>query len=398
MSWKEGLVDLSLFASSPTNDQRFSVPSISDVVCRDQIAGNTFTRSNEPIREFYGPQDANHYPPDPYACKPLPRLPPRTICGTISIPRERNTEPTCILSRMKRKRTSTSPTTSQNNLLRRRNIASPPQLTLSTPQPAAETRPAPSEMVWMPDEQMWLIIGGESRHPQTEPDQYPILPAYSPPSSYARSEPSTRKPSEWSVSPPTSPVSPVRSRLQSLGQPRDDELLSPLFQEAINSVPMTDAFDPFRTPAFDRSVRRKPLRSPPLRAASLQDTKPPPVPPLPPEMQTGLTAPRDSISRAASTGTNYTTAPSHHSSSSSSSDLFRSHVNSGSALVQLKPAGNRGGSWALTSGSAARQSTHSRSHSSTVPSSISSTLEPERVEEPGSARSWHGFARKLAKP
>ena len=395
MSWKEGLVDLSLFASSPTNDEHFSVPNISSVIGPPRISENTLKQSTEPIREFYGPNDALQYASDPYASKPLPRLPPRTICGAINIPRERNIETACILSRMKRKRNSASPITDENNLLRRRNLASPPQLTLSAPQPATETRPAPSEMVWMPDEQMWLIIGGGSRQPRTDPEQYPILPAYSPPSSYARSEPPASRPSEWSISPPVSPVSPMKNQAQSVVQPPEEERLSPLFQQAISSVPTIEAFGAPPPPADERTIRRKPLRSPPLRSTSASNT-PPPVPPLPVEMPTFLTTPRDPMSRAASACTNYTTAASHNSSPSSASDHFHPHTDRSNENVQPELSDVRCEAWAPISGSVTQKATHSRSRSSNAPSSVNSTLKHVNEEEPGSAKSWHGFARKLA--
>ena len=394
MAWNEGLVDLSLFAYSPTNDQHFSITDPSDVPDVSEIPGGTFTRRAEPVREFYGPRSAPLDRPDPYASKPLPRLPPRTICGAISIPRECDHEPSCILTRMKRKRTYDSPDANETNLLRRRNITAPPQLTLSAPQQASSDRGPASEMVWMPEEQMWLIVGEGVRESQTGPTRYPTPPVYSPPSDYARSEPATTMPSRWSITPP---VSPIQTQLRSLIEPRDEERLSPLFQEAMNSVPMDDTFDLPPPPTYEGTVRRKSLRSSPMRSAPISSSPPPPVPPLPAEIPTRLLTSRPQPKRTASTGSTYTTAPSRHSPSDSISTLSRSQTNL-SNRSRLKPATSKYGTWDPNINSVSPNAMHSHFQTLAGSSSQGDTLDFERQGSPESSKSWQNFARKFARP
>ena len=393
MSWNEGLVDLSLFANSPTNDQHFSIGP-SDVSEVSETPGDYFTMPADPVREFYGPRSAPSDARDPFASKPLPRLPPRTLCGAISIPRECDSEPTCILTRMKRKRTNELPGAKETNLLRRRNLTSPPQLTLSAPQQASSDRVPATEMVWMPEEQMWLVVGDIEREPQTGPTRYPTPPGYSPPLNYARSEPSPRELARWSITPP---MSPIQTQLQSLIEPRDEERLSPLFQEAMNSVPMNDTFDPPPPPTYEGTVRRKPLRSPPLRSAPHTSSPPPPLPPLPTNLSTSLATLRPQPTRTISTGSTYTTAPSRHSPTDSIGTLSRSQTKCSNGSP-TKPTASKSGTWSPDASASPREANHYQFPTLAGSSSQGDILGFERREIPGSPKSWHGFARKLARP
>ena len=98
-------------------------------------------------------------------------------------------------------------------------------------------------MVWMPDEQMWLVAGEVEREINARDSSLP--PAYTPPSytprAFTRSEPSSSIPPPFDLTPP---MTLIQHQLQSLIQPpteRDEERLSPLFQEAMNSVPMVES-------------------------------------------------------------------------------------------------------------------------------------------------------------
>ena len=107
-------------------------------------------------------------------------------------------------------------------------------------------------MVWMPDEQMWLIAGDVQRDVISSHEPYAAPPAYTP-RNFTRSEPSPTIRSPDDVTPPMTPVQIQLERLldqrgrEPLPQPpsilRDEERFSPLFQEAMNSVPMTDPAD-----------------------------------------------------------------------------------------------------------------------------------------------------------
>lgn len=157
----------------------------------------------------------------------------------------------------------------ENTLLQRRNPTSPaPQLTLSAPQSNSRSLSTASAMVWMPDEQMWLITSEVQRDviSSHEPDTAP--PAYSP-RNFTRSEPSPTIRSPQDLSPPLTPIQVQLERLleqqgrEPLPEPpsilRDEERLSPLFQEAMNSVPMMDLADLAPPSLFsDPTVRERP--------------------------------------------------------------------------------------------------------------------------------------------
>ncbi len=269
MAGTEELVDLSLFATSPTFDHHFALP---DVPGQQQ----NFQTDAPPLRNFSRPL------PRDYSSKPLPPLPRRRMCPTprCPTPKRCDTESHCIINKIKRARSNeqaptqdtnlrqrrslTSPTPQvgfsayqENTLLQRRNPTSPaPQLTLSAPQSNSRSLSTASAMVWMPEEQMWLITGEMQRDviSSHEPDAAP--PVYTPsytPRNFTRSEPSPTIRSPHDLTPPMTPVQVQLERLleqqqrEPLPQPpsilRDEERFSPLFQEAMNSVPMMDPAD-----------------------------------------------------------------------------------------------------------------------------------------------------------
>lgn len=269
MAGIEELVDLSLFATSPTFDGHFALPDVPG----QQHDSRT---DAHPQRNFSRPL------PRDYSSKPLPPLPRRRMCPTSRCPTPKrcDTESHCIINKIKRARSNeqapiqntnllqrrslTSPTPQlgfsayqENTLLQRRNPTSPaPQLTLSAPQSNPRSLSTASAMVWMPEEQMWLIAGEVQRDDISshEPDAAP--PAYTPsytPRNFTRSEPSPTIRSQHDLTPPMTPIQVQLERLleqqrrEPLPQPpsilRDEERFSPLFQEAMNSVPMMDHAD-----------------------------------------------------------------------------------------------------------------------------------------------------------
>ena len=230
MSDGVGLVDLSLFAESPTNDLYFSIPPLN----RHRSYGDT-----------HGPpRYRSHTIPGDYINKPLPPLPSRTICARtrVNASRAADEESRCILKRIQRIGSNDHSTGRTNTLLQRRNRNSPPELTLSVPRSNPWNGNPASAMIWMPDEQMWLIAGETQRETANQSlyqTAYPSPPSYTPRAPpLSEPLPTIQHPGDL-----TPPLTPIQSQLQSLIQPpppRDEERLSPLFQEAMNSVPMLD--------------------------------------------------------------------------------------------------------------------------------------------------------------
>ena len=268
MAGTEELVDLSLFATSPTFDRHSALPSVPG-------QQHNVLPDAPPLRNFTRPL------PRDYSSKPLPPLPrrrcPTTRCPTV---KRCDIESHCIINRIKRaksheqastqninliqRRNLTSPTPhfgfsayQENTLLQRRNSTSPaPQLTLSAPQSSSRSLSTASAMVWMPEEQMWLIPGEVQRDVISSHEPHPAPPAYIPAyesRNFTRSEPSPTIRSRHDLTPPLTPVQVQFERLleqqrrEPLPQPpsilRDEERFSPLFQEAMNSVPMMDLAD-----------------------------------------------------------------------------------------------------------------------------------------------------------
>ncbi|KAG8534182.1 uncharacterized protein KY384_001026 [Bacidia gigantensis] len=396
MSTGEALVDLSLFSASPTDDRQFAVHGRSD----DYDLLGLIQEPFQPTREFYAPRAPLQALSEQSTSKPLPRLPPRTICGAIQIPRER--EGGCVLHRMKRKRTNESPGTPDLSLPQRRNIQSPPQLTLSIAGRSVTERGPASELVWMPEEQMWLLLGEEGGVGNREPERGPVPHQEStqhiPQPQRSRSEPATSAQSQWRITPPLSPVQTQLQRL--MQQPRDEERLSPLFQEAMNSVPMEDLFD--SPPAYETvHNNRSALSTPGISTFGRADgTSTATAAPRPPHA-TSSDSRRAPLTRAISFGSTYTTAASHLSSSDSASLFSRSQYD-GDVRTPLKPVTSKFGTW--TPNMTSNYTTHiwspnapnSRKNMSDGQGNVMDFLNSDPAE--GKSKSWHGFARKFTRP
>lgn len=234
MSALGGLVDLSLFATSPTNDRHFA-PS-----------------NNSPSEGIYrqvpcyrSQRELNHSLPRSFAMKPLPPLPPRGLCKRREM-RRHDANSRCILMRLKRAAVDDRQRSEALTLQQRRNVTATPQLTLSVPPRSGreESNPRPS-MIWMPEEQMWLTQDrdNQDRDNQDRDNQNngPCFWAYPPPPPYSghhysRSEPSPDSDHHFDLS----PRSPVRNQFLSLMESSGQERLSSLFQEAVQTVPMMD--------------------------------------------------------------------------------------------------------------------------------------------------------------
>ena len=290
----DALVDLSLFATPPAFDRHFALPDL-------PVQQHDEQPYSHPLRNFSRPL------PRDYSSKPLPPLPrrryPTPRCPT---PKRCDIESHCIINKIKRARSNdqapsrnmnspqrrslTSPTPQlgfsayqENTILQRRNPASPaPQLTLSAPQSNPRSLGTASAMVWMPEEQMWLITGEVQRDVISSHEPLAAPPAYTPtytPRNFTRSEPSPTIRSQHDITPPLSPVQIQLERLleQQRREPlppppsilRDEERFSPLFQEAMNSVPMVDPADLTRPSLFsDPGGRERP------RTASSPSSRP----------------------------------------------------------------------------------------------------------------------------
>ena len=282
MAGTEELVDLSLFATSPTFDRHFDLHDLPGRQHNIQPDAQVLTNFSRPL-------------PKNYSSKPLPPL-PRRRCPTprCSTPKRCNSESHCIINKIKRvrsnepapsqtvnslqRRSLTSPTPQlgfsayqENTLLQRRNLTSPaPQLTLSAPQSNSRSLNTASAMIWMPEEQMWLISGEVERDFISSHEPLAAPPAYTPtytPRNFTRSEPSPTIRSRHDLTPPMTPVQVQLERLleQQRQEPppqppstvRDEERFSPLFQEAMNSVPMMDPTDLAPPSSFSGPVRKE---------------------------------------------------------------------------------------------------------------------------------------------
>ncbi|KAL8638542.1 MAG: hypothetical protein Q9228_004306 [Teloschistes exilis] len=255
-----GLVDLSLFATSPTDDHQFAV---------DDLAIDLPSNRERIFRARPGDVASTQYAhplPRSYTMKPLPPLPSRRLCRTTRGSGGRpDFTSRCILTRMKRAREDDQTFSQAVTIQQRRSgpaAVTAPQLTLSLPSIPTPSHPHPrrtaSAMIWMPDEQMWLTadeITDQWHHHHHHHHHHPLqhrsstdptthqsaytentFQYYQP--EYPRSEPSPGPYAYYDLSPPESPV---MSQLRTLlVEPRDEERLSPLFQEAVQTVPMMD--------------------------------------------------------------------------------------------------------------------------------------------------------------
>ena len=357
MSFGEGLVDLSLFDWAPADGGYSNLPDILGTRSNHQSS------SSEPVREYYAPTSVDETPYHPVVAggrdevmKPLPPLPRTRICQQAASRCDDGSQ--CILKRMKRTGTTES-TTSPSALLQRRNVPQTPQLTLSMPESNHQPRVQESAMVWMPDEQMWLVVGEEQpvigQAPRTDhaaPASYPTPPLYSS-GTLTRSEPASRVTSRWNMTPP---ATPIQYQLQSLLQPRDEERLSPLFQEAMNSVPLIDPHDLPPPPSYEGTFGRT----------------------------QSLSTPRTSIGDSIISSSSLAGSSSHVQRAQTASSR-RPRLQQESLSAYSVPGWESLGSY------------HSRSHTDEGPSyQAYNTLGLQSSN--GSGRSWHGLAKKIARP
>ena len=250
MAGHDGLVDLSLFATSPADDRHFNVDNEPAIPSRERQRPQ-FSTSRQP-----------GYPlPRSYTMKPLPPLPRRRLCKTRGSSNRPDFSSRCILTRMRRHRVDDHVFGRACTLQQRRNgnTSEMPQLTLTLPQSSREppARSA-SAMIWMPDEQMWLIGDELARRAYTDHTDYISANAenmsYSSRPNYPRSEPSPGPYTYYDLTPPDSPESPVVNQFRSLlvepRERRDEERLSPMFQEAIQTVPMSETRSLSPSPSY----------------------------------------------------------------------------------------------------------------------------------------------------
>lgn len=248
------LVDLSLFATSPADDHRFTTSYVPPTI-NVQYEAPCYRAQSE-LNQRYGGD----------AMKPLPPLPHRKICERRPGARRFDPNSRCILTRIRRVRTHEQ-LGNQSPSLQQRRAAATPQLTLSLPQTSREGGQrgyggnVQSTMVWLPDEQMWLVQDEVGQNNRRYPWQYSSQPVHQ----YTRSEPSPERSAQfdWTPMEPTrdpysnldDPPDEIRDQfLRLIGPPRDDRL-SPLFQEAIQAVPpMTDPSP--STPHFSHDMQQ----------------------------------------------------------------------------------------------------------------------------------------------
>jgi hypothetical protein len=264
------LVDLSLFAVSPTNDYHFAL-------------------QNEPVAlaPASSPQLTLAVPATT-TLKPLPPVPNQTEGGLAPTSHPSR----CILGRMKRIRLTegllprqnaiTMPKRASKTLQQRRNPeASAPTLTIPTPpahhsprvNSATNPKNGPAPMIWLPEEHVWLVADGTQAPPSDGTRQ--IYSYYAPTAPAPNSEPTLidrsgyfHDPSETppsyneTVRPaipdePEAEQSPVRTQFMSLMvSPKDEaaqqvrentqmvnapplrseERVSPIFQEAMSGI------------------------------------------------------------------------------------------------------------------------------------------------------------------
>ena len=288
MAMHESLVDLSLFATSPTNDFQFDsmdspswthteyyapsspepqsqhhdfqsqrhtgshLPVDFDTSALPTAAfdfGFPSQQNTTPERSFYDPPDDPVIRPLPrsYTLKPLPPLPPKKLCKPRPSRARSDAQSRCILQRLKKAR-SEDPTSHRNPLQQRRNVTSAPQLTLTLPLSARGSTNTAPEMIWLPDEQMWLVTDHRAQDRQPSPPQYTAADAVTQrqpsPSIYSDRTP----PLTPDLSSPRNPLidedglSPIQLQFRSLVV--DQERRSPLFQEAMQTI---EDFNPMRS-------------------------------------------------------------------------------------------------------------------------------------------------------
>ena len=161
-----GLVDLSLFATSPTDDNRFTAYDIPP------------TEHTEFRGSYYDQQRGSHVPlAKACAIKPLPPLPASSIRHRTA--RREEVRSRCIFNRMKRSKSEDPSHARQASLQQRRRTKWSPQLTLTVPSPRMATRreavrsdPSPATaMVWLEEGQegRWRHLGRDGDPNQGNP-------------------------------------------------------------------------------------------------------------------------------------------------------------------------------------------------------------------------------------
>ena len=235
-------------------------------------------------RSFYNPPYGSVVRPLPrsYSLKPLPPLPPKKLCKPRPSRARTDLQSRCILQRLKKTRSEDPTTGRRDPLQQRRHMTTAPQLTLTVPPSTVRARNPSPEMVWLPEEQMWLVTDYRHHAAHHSP------PLYTAPTFYRR-QPS---PSVYAdPTPPLTPdptyprnplidddgLSPIQSQFRSLIV--DEERRSPLFQEAMQTI---EDFDPMRSsqqdhvtdddgwpvdgegwPIYDPRMYESPIQSPP---------------------------------------------------------------------------------------------------------------------------------------
>lgn len=243
-------MDLSLFATSPSDGRPFATSYISPT-----------HRGTEDISCYHAQRQLNLSQQRNYTMKTLPPLPRKKLCRRRSQTRRCEPASQCILDRLKRTRTHDQSGAQRPTLQQRRNHTTTPVLTLSIPTSTGqegrgarrERVPRPT-MVWMPDDQMWLIQDHTPFNSNSHVRSYippPNRVAYR----YTRSEPSPEPSALFDLAPLSpfqrepvqrdeEPPDEIRNQFLRLMRPEEDERLSSLFQEAIQSVPPMTATSP----------------------------------------------------------------------------------------------------------------------------------------------------------
>ena len=329
MASHEELVDLSLFAESPTNDWRFASleapshntdldsivrssfpPFRQDLQSESHASSHVFRGLFSPIqrsaasdrpslrhtsyeRRYYDPPDEPVVRPLPrsYSEKPLPPPPPKKLCKPRPSRGRHEAQSRCILQRLKKTRSEDLRTDRRGSLQQRRNLQSAPQLTLTVPRQAQRSHRPANEMIWLPNEQMWLVMNQHEQNLNLSPPQYSRAPVRSQPSpsiySYIDTPPPVTPDAAQSRNPFINEdgLSPIQSQFRSLIV--DEERRSPLFQEATQTIQDIDSTIEAITssgsdddwPVYDPAMYESPTtetlspETPPPRSFSFSDTE-----------------------------------------------------------------------------------------------------------------------------
>ena len=177
--------------------------------------------------------------PRSYSLKPLPPLPPKKLCKPRPSRSRADFQSRCILQRLKKARSVDATPSRRDPLQQRRQMTCAPQLTLTVPQSAHRSRSPSSEMIWLPEEQMWLVTNHRHHEGQHSPPMYtaPVFSRRQPsPSVYMDPTPPLTPDPSYPRNPliDDDGLSPIQSQFRSLIV--DAERRSPLFQEAMQTI------------------------------------------------------------------------------------------------------------------------------------------------------------------